>query len=81
MTRKIISLIIALILCCSVVFSVSAGETGQTFLYDEADLLTDREEAALEEQLADVSSTYDAQIVICTTDSVGGWYIDDYLDA
>lgn len=81
MTRKIISLLLALMLCCGVVVSVSAVDTGQYFLYDEADLLTDREEYALEEKLADVSGTYRAQIVICTIDSTEGWDIDDYLDA
>lgn len=81
MTRKIISAFIVLILCCSIVVSVSAAGTGQTFLYDEADLLTDREEAALEEKLAEVSDTYRAQIVVCAIDSTEGWKIDDYLDA
>ena len=81
MTRKIISVILAMILCCSFAISVSAGEAGQTFLYDEAALLTDREAYAVEKKLADVSGTYRAQIVVCTIDSTEGWNIDDYLYA
>ena len=80
MTRKIISAFLALMLCCSAVICVSASETEQTFLYDEADLLTTGEEAALKGKLADVSNTYNAQIVVCTVDSTDGGDIDDYLD-
>ena len=50
------------------------------FLYDEADLLTDGEEAALEKKLADVSGTYNAQLVVCTIASMEGADIDRYLD-
>ena len=55
-------------------------EAEKYFLYDEADLLTDGEEAALEKKLADVSGTYNAQIVVCTIASMDGADIDRYLD-
>ena len=51
------------------------------FLYDEADILTDAEEAALEGKLADVSGTYNAQIVIYTVPSVEGGDVSRYIDA
>lgn len=55
-------------------------EAEKYFLYDEADLLTDGEEAALEKKLADVSGTYNAQIVICTIASMDGADIDRFMD-
>ena len=55
-------------------------KSNEYFLYDEADLLNDAEEAALEKKLADVSGTYNAQIVIYTIASMDGADIDRYLD-
>ena len=60
--------------------SAAHPENGDAFLYDEADLLNDIEEAALETKLAAVSAAYDAQIVVCTIDSMAGADIDRYLD-
>lgn len=56
------------------------SEAEKYFLYDEADLLDKAEEAALEKKLADVSGTYNAQIVVCTIASMDGADIDRYLD-
>ena len=56
------------------------SEAEKYFLYDEADLLNDAQEAALEKKLADVSGTYSAQIVVCTIASMDGADIDRYLD-
>lgn len=78
MTRKILSALLALLLCISLAICVSAA--GDGFLYDEANLLTGSEKAALEQKLAAVSDRYDAQIVICTIASTPGGDIDDYLD-
>ena len=47
---------------------------------DEADLLNDSEELALEEKLADLSSKYGAQIVVCTIESMDGGDIDEFLE-
>ena len=55
-------------------------EAEKYFLYDEADLLNDAEETALEKKLADVSGTYNAQLVVCTIASMDGADIDRYLD-
>ena len=49
-------------------------------VYDEAELLNDSEELALEEKLADLSNKHDAQIVVCTIGSMDGGDIDEYLE-
>lgn len=48
-------------------------------VYDEAELLNDSEELALEEKLADLSSKHGAQIVVCTIESMDGGDIDEFL--
>ena len=48
-------------------------------VYDEAELLNDSDELALEEKLADLSSKHDAQIVVCTIESMDGGDIDEFL--
>ncbi len=49
-------------------------------LVDEADLLTDREEERLLEQLEQVRDQHDLDIVIVTVDDTDGQYIRDYAD-
>ena len=60
--------------------AADTSEAEKYFLYDEAALLTDGEEAVLEKKLADISGTYNAQIVVCTIASMDGADIDRYLD-
>ena len=79
MTRKLISSFLALFLCLALTVSVSAAGN-EYFLYDEADLLSASEEAALVRQLMDVSHTYNAQIIVATVDSTNGYDIDTYVD-
>ena len=79
MTRKLISSLLALFLCLALTVSVSAAGN-ESFLYDEADLLSASEEAALIRQLMDVSHTYNAQIIVATVDSMNGYDIDTYVD-
>ena len=50
------------------------------FVYDEAELLSDSDEAALEKKLANISGAYNAQIVICTIASMDGGDIDEFDD-
>ena len=57
-----------------------APKPEERLLYDEADLLTDSEEAALMGKLAAVSTGYEAQIVVVTIASMDGGYIDTYVD-
>ena len=69
--------------CFPYIADTSAGDilyAEEYFLYDEADLLNDGEEVALEKKLADISGTYNAQIVVCTIASMDGADIDRYLD-
>ena len=52
----------------------------EQLVFDEADLLSDSEEAALSDKLLDASHTYNAQIVIVTLASMDGGNIDDFVD-
>ena len=54
-------------------------EVEEVFLYDEADLLTDSEEASLVEKLTEVSHARDAQIVVVTLASMNGGDIDEFV--
>ena len=49
-------------------------------IYDDADLITNSEEMALNEKLNEVSHTYNAQIVIITVESMEGGDIDEFLE-
>ena len=49
-------------------------------VFDEADLLNNSEELALEEKLADLSNKHNAQIVVCTIESMDGGDIDEFLE-
>jgi uncharacterized protein len=49
-------------------------------VFDEADLLNEFEELALEEKLADLSNKHSAQIVVCTIKSMDGGDIDEFLN-
>lgn len=76
MKRTILSLILVLVLSAGLVLSAAAAEQ---LVYDEADLLTASEEAALERQLRDISQAYEAQVVVCTV-SHGEGSVDAYVD-
>lgn len=54
-------------------------EVKEYLVFDEADLLNDSEELALEEKLADLSNKHNAQIVVCTIESMDGGDIDEFL--
>ena len=66
-----------------VAFAVTAHAAPDR-LVDEVDLLTAQQEASLERALAAVSAEYEMDVVIVTTDSLGGKsaqaYADDYYD-
>ena len=78
--KKIISLLLVLMLCVTFVVTVSASETDERFIYDNADLLADYEETILEQQLSKISQTYQAQVVVMTVNSVGSQSVDTYLE-
>lgn len=78
MKNKIIALLLIVLLLVSLPMAVSAAEN-DTFLIDDADLLTASEEAKLESRLQEISKAYNAQITIITVDT-GNWNIDDYIE-
>lgn len=49
------------------------------FLYDDADLLTDGEEATLAAKLEEISYARNTQLVICTIASMDGGDVDEFL--
>lgn len=79
MKKRVLSLTLVLMLCAALVLTVHAAPT-TGFVEDEADLLTESEEAALSARLQQLSSTYNAQIVVATVESTGGSYFDDYME-
>ena len=79
MKRKLISMLLILSLCLCLAVSVSASY--DMSVWDEADLLTDWEEASLSEKLQELSRQYEAEIVIMTLESAGGRYIDELVES
>lgn len=79
MTRKIIALCFVLALCLSLTAWVSAAQKDR-FVYDEADLLTAAEEAALNRKLSQISQAYNAQVVVATYHSTNGKSMDRFVD-
>lgn len=77
MKRKLVSAILIFALIIGLALPVFAEEY---LVFDEADLLSDSEEAALSQKLADISHTYNAQILVCTVASMNGGDIDAYLE-
>lgn len=81
MKRTLISAILALILCLSLAVTVFADMPGNDMLLiDQADLLTDAEEAQLNQKLESISHAHNAQIVIATIDDIGGASINFYVE-
>ena len=60
--------------------TTTIGSVAETFLIDDADLLSDIEEATLRQKLEDISHTYNAQLVIVTVPSVDGGDVEAYTD-
>lgn len=80
MNRKLCSLILIAMLCLSLAVPVMAAEG---WVYDEADLITDRKEAELSRTLEEVSGLYGARIVIATVPAVSGSvdaYVNEWYD-
>lgn len=88
MKKRMICLLLAVMLCVGCGIPVFA-ETDSTetigaeeyLVYDDADLLTDAEEVALQEKLAEVSAAYNAQVVVGTVDAMEeGIDIDTFIE-
>ena len=76
--KKLCSMMLVLVLLLSMAVSVSAAT--DRFVYDDADLLTDQEEATLSGRLSGLSGTYNAQIVVATIPSAQGNDVDTVLN-
>ena len=76
--KKLFSLMLALVLVLSMAVSVSAAT--DAFVYDEAGLLSEGERADLANRLAQLSDTYNAQIVVVTIASAQGSDVDLILE-
>lgn len=77
--KRLISVFLALMLCVMLTISVSAAQMPR--LVDGADLLTDYEEADLLARLDDASDYLQADIVIITLESCGGYSADHVINA
>lgn len=81
--RRYIGLLTGILLFLVMSFGVSAASNGDPVV-DMADLLSEAEEAKLEEKLEQVGQKYDIDLVVVTTDSLDGKspreYADDYYD-
>ena len=78
MKKRLFSAILVLMLLVSMAVSVSAAT--DAFVYDEAGLLTEGERADLENRLAQLSGTYNAQIVVVTIASAEGSDMDAIVE-
>jgi uncharacterized protein len=76
--KRLFSLMLVLVLILGV--AVSASAATEQFVYDDADLLTVQEEAALSGRLSGLSNTYNAQIVVATIPSAQGNDVDLILE-
>lgn len=83
--KKISAILFASVLCFSIALPVFATKTdgfsGESArVVDLADLLTDSEEAALMEELDEVSLRQNMDVVVATTDDLEGNSVRDYAD-
>ena len=77
--KKIFTFLLIAVLCLSIPMAASAAEN-DTFLIDEANLLTPSEESRLESRLEEISKAYNAQITVITANEIGTWNIDRYIE-
>lgn len=77
--RKFITLILVLALCLNLPVLTYAA-TNDRCLFDEADLLSDQQDAALNRNLLETSKQYHTQILVVTVDSLENVWIDDYAE-
>ena len=83
MKKRLLSFLLILLLCLTLPLAASveaASLTADTLLYDEADLLSSGEEAALTAKLQNYSRLHNAQLVIVTLDTLQGEDIDWFVE-
>ncbi len=82
--KRFLILILTLTLCALCVLPVGADDAGAPRLIDGADLLTASEEQSLLNTLDEISERQRMDVVVVTTDSLGGKsaraYADDFYD-
>lgn len=82
--KKLLTIILVITLCMAMIIPAYAEETHPARLVDDADLLTQSEETQLVQKLDEISNRQNLDVVIVTTDSLGGKtaqaYADDYFD-
>ncbi len=79
MKKRILAILFVLLMSLSLPFTALAAQDAQR-LYDDADILTDSEERDLISRLDSVSETYKVDIIIVTTDTVGNYTSDEYIE-
>ena len=80
MKKRIFSLLFALVICVSLSVTVFATEEKECFIYDSAEILTESEHQQLDETLSQLSSTYNAEVVIVTVASADGMDVRELAD-
>jgi uncharacterized protein len=70
MNKRFISLCFAVLLCGCLICPVFAE--ADALIYDEADILTNREEKDLNEKLAEISDEYDTDVLVITLQTTDG---------
>lgn len=79
-SKKILSVLFALLLCMTAVIPAFAETADMPRLVDNADLLTDDEESELLAKLDDISRRLNADVAVVTENSIGGETPRDYAD-
>lgn len=79
MTKKLLFVFLALVLCLSLSVTVFAQD-GMPRLVDSADLLTDSEEISLRKRIDEVSEKFKVELVIVTVETVGDYTADEFVE-
>lgn len=82
MTKKLMALLVALLLCACTFVCVSAAPAAgeDLLLIDNADLLSVSEETSLRTRLAEISAAYGAEVCILTVASSGNTDVDTLVN-
>lgn len=75
--KRIFTILLSFLLLTALAIPVLAASPK---IVDNADLLTDSEEAVLESAAQALTERYDQDVIILTVDSIGGRYIESYAD-
>lgn len=78
MKKRILTLLLSGLLLLSLSLTVSAEN--DTFLIDDAELLSQAQETQLESRLEEISKAYGAQLVVVTVNTTGSQSIDSYIE-